>query len=536
MFADRGLKPNRMHSLFYVTNSQHSEDLTPVRCNRQTLTRLVRYFEDVVVENKLSALVIEGRCLDGDPAREGERLGTLAGVARHLYVFSCDKSCASRSWRIGRGLNLTHLEENDFHGIETGPFVLVMEPRFCGMLVSYALPQSSDESPAHFEMMWTFDPNAVFTAMEYLMARITAHSKDERQRLETLVRITTPHSTSLRLGLSLTTKLAMLMQRQNERETAINSISSAISSTLELEKILQSAVQEVGRSLRARRAALVLWQEGTSMPESMSVYECEDGITDNTVAPAIKSPSQVYRGAIPGPLEMPVTYRGNTIGVMAVEDDTPGRVWEDEEMLMVKTVSDQLAVAISHARLFRRVQTEAITDPLTGLFNHRHFQDQLVRELKLADRANHKLSLVLLDLDHLKNVNDTLGHRAGDSCLSHVARTMQATVREIDICARYGGEEFVIILPRCGREDAINVASRVREAIAATPVEKVGQITASIGVATYPDDADTRETLIEMADRAMYLAKARGRNQVRALAGRVPPEPAAEDGEIATIH
>jgi diguanylate cyclase (GGDEF)-like protein len=373
--------------------------------------------------------------------------------------------------------------------------------------------------------------------MEYLMARITAQSKDERQRLETLVRITTPHSTSLRLGLSLTTKLAMLMQRQNERETAINSISSAISSTLELEKILQSAVEEVGRSLRARRAALALWQEGTTIPESMTVYEQDDALAaDNNVVPAVKAPGHGYQEVTPGQLEIPVTYRGNTIGVMVVEDDTPGRVWEDEERLMVKTVSDQLAVAISHARLFRRVQTEAITDPLTGLFNHRHFQDQLVRELKLADRASHQVSLVLLDLDHLKNVNDTLGHRAGDACLSHVARTMQGTVREIDICARYGGEEFVIILPRCSREDAFNVASRVREAIAATPVEKVGHITASIGVATYPDDAGSREALIETADRAMYLAKASGRNKVRTLNRRVPPEPASDEGEIATIH
>lgn len=525
-----------MYSLFYVTNSQHGEEFTPVRCNRQTVTRLIRYFEDIVVENKLPALVIEGRCLDGEPAREGERLATLAAVARHLYIFTCGRDCASRTWTIGRALNLTHLEEKAFHALETGPFVLVMEPRFCGMLTSYAMPQSSADSPVHYEMMWTFDPNAVFSAIEYLMARITAHSKDERRRLETLVRITTPHSTSLRLGISLTTKLAMLMQRQNERETAINSISSAISSTLELERILQSAVEEVGRSLRARRAALVLWQDGASLPESTSIYERGEPAAHEVSLPIIRPSNNPECPAVmPGTLEVPVTYRGDEIGVLSVEDDTPGRVWEDEEELMVRTVSDQLAVAISHARLFHRVQTEAITDPLTGLFNHRHFQDQLARELELADRANLRVSLILLDLDRLKTVNDTLGHRAGDRCLIHVAQTMQKNVREIDICARYGGEELVIILPRCTRDDAVKVAQRVCDATAATAVEKVGRITASVGVATYPDDAASREALIETADRAMYLAKASGRNQVCTPFNRALTDPAlhlteAEEG------
>jgi diguanylate cyclase (GGDEF)-like protein len=187
---------------------------------------------------------------------------------------------------------------------------------------------------------------------------------------------------------------------------------------------------------------------------------------------------------------------------------------------MVKTVSDQLAVAISHARLFRHVQTQAMTDALTGLYNHRYLQERLDREIKLADRNNDQVSLIMLDMDHLKRINDTHGHRSGDAALTHAAEVMRLSVREVDICARYGGEEFVIILPQCGREDAIDVAERIREAIASEPVAKVGQVTASIGVATYPGAAKTKEDLIEMADRAMYLAKAAGRNRVRTLMHR----------------
>jgi diguanylate cyclase (GGDEF)-like protein len=222
----------------------------------------------------------------------------------------------------------------------------------------------------------------------------------------------------------------------------------------------------------------------------------------------------------PCSLEVPITYRNKSIGGLLIEDDTAFRSWEDEEVLMVKTVCDQLAVAISHARLFRQIQTQAMTDALTTLFNHRYLQERLDREMRLADRNNQQVSLILLDLDHLKHINDTLGHRSGDVTLCHVSSIMKDTVRDVDVCARYGGEEFVIILPQCDRESAMKVAERLREAIASRPVPKVGQVTASIGVATYPTGAKSKEELVEMADRAMYLAKAAGRNRVRTLAHR----------------
>jgi len=222
----------------------------------------------------------------------------------------------------------------------------------------------------------------------------------------------------------------------------------------------------------------------------------------------------------PCSLEVPITYRNKPIGGLLIEDDTAFRSWEDEEVLMVKTVCDQLAVAISHARLFRQIQTQAMTDALTTLFNHRYLQERLDREMRLADRNNQQVSLILLDLDHLKHINDTLGHRSGDVTLCHVSSIMKDTVRDVDVCARYGGEEFVIILPQCDRESAMKVAERLREAIASRPVPKVGQVTASIGVATYPTGAKSKEELVEMADRAMYLAKAAGRNRVRTLAHR----------------
>jgi GGDEF domain-containing protein len=266
----------------------------------------------------------------------------------------------------------------------------------------------------------------------------------------------TAHSPSLRLALSLTTKLTMLMQRQNELEMATNRIGSAISSTLDLEPMLDSAVGEVGRALKAHRAALALWKDGTSKPESINIYERpeKDNLNGLDSGPLRDSAHTNGRGhrtgpetppstlTVPGPLEVPITYRNGIIGVLAVEDDTPGRDWEDEEVLMVRTVSDQLATESPTPALFAQVQTQAMTDGLTGLYNHRHFQESLEREINRADRNSHKVSLILLDLDQLKNINDKFGHRSGDAALRHVAEIMLASVRNVDVCARYGGEEF----------------------------------------------------------------------------------------------
>src|SRR5947207_15076792 len=114
-----------MHSLYAVLTAQHREEFAPVRCNEQTVSRLVRYFEDVVTENRLSALVIKGRCLDGEPVREIERLAKLAAASRRVYLFSCDPKCDARAWNPDPSSRLTTLPEQDFHGIETGPFILV---------------------------------------------------------------------------------------------------------------------------------------------------------------------------------------------------------------------------------------------------------------------------------------------------------------------------------------------------------------------------------------------------------------------------
>jgi diguanylate cyclase (GGDEF)-like protein len=163
------------------------------------------------------------------------------------------------------------------------------------------------------------------------------------------------------------------------------------------------------------------------------------------------------------------------------------------------------------------------TDALTGLFNRRHLEERLAEEFARSRRYKSKLSLVMLDIDHFKRINDTFGHPFGDEVLKAVAQTARSRLREVDLIARYGGEELVALLPEAAPEDAFRVCERVREAIAALRLQHPGldgkpvevRLTASLGVATVPsEDLTSAEALLRAADASLYLAKGGGRNRV----------------------
>lgn len=171
------------------------------------------------------------------------------------------------------------------------------------------------------------------------------------------------------------------------------------------------------------------------------------------------------------------------------------------------------------AQANKRLAELAIHDGLTGLYNHRHFQERLDQEVKRADRYNRKVALLMLDLDHFKHFNDTYGHQEGNEALRTIAELLTAHVRQVDIVARYGGEEFAVIVPIEGDSDEAGVvAERIRQIVETTDVTPldadIPRLTISIGYATYPTDAGDRNELIARADEALYVAKARGRNCV----------------------
>jgi two-component system cell cycle response regulator len=175
------------------------------------------------------------------------------------------------------------------------------------------------------------------------------------------------------------------------------------------------------------------------------------------------------------------------------------------------------ALALRNARLLGEIERLATRDSLTGLANRRLFEESLQREAARSQRLGSPLSLLVLDVDHFKQVNDSYGHQTGDAVLREVADALVANTKNFDVAARYGGDEFVVLLPGCSRQDAIGVAQRVRGEIA----RQVGEapVTVSGGIATMPDNASDAERLIAAADGALYDAKRNGRDRV-ASSGR----------------
>lgn len=184
------------------------------------------------------------------------------------------------------------------------------------------------------------------------------------------------------------------------------------------------------------------------------------------------------------------------------------------DMKMIIGLAERIAADLAHKELFEQVEKQAVTDPMTGLYNRRYFGEQLSREIDRNQRFGHPFSYIIIDLDFLKKINDTLGHQFGDTAIKHIANVIKKQVRDVDTTARYGGEEFVALLPETDIGGARVVAERMCIAIRELPVEGIGVVTASIGVSTFPYDAQDRDKLTELADQALYLAKHRGRNQV----------------------
>ena len=186
----------------------------------------------------------------------------------------------------------------------------------------------------------------------------------------------------------------------------------------------------------------------------------------------------------------------------------------DSETDFLNMYSQQIELAITIANLFEKVKEQAVTDGLTGLYNRRYFEEYLKKEVIRSLRVNQPFSVIGLDLDYLKKINDTYGHTSGDLAIKTIAEVLKSNARSIDTAARMGGEEFNIILPGVGSQGAMIAAERIRKTIEETPIETIGHITASIGVATFLEHSDNIEDILELTDQAMYLSKRNGRNQV----------------------
>jgi diguanylate cyclase (GGDEF)-like protein len=218
----------------------------------------------------------------------------------------------------------------------------------------------------------------------------------------------------------------------------------------------------------------------------------------------------------------PLLVGGEVIGAALVEHAAPLSAGDQERVAV--SVS-QASPALANLRNLAIAETRAATDALTGLPNRRAVDDTLLRMLAQAGRSFDPLSVILLDLDHFKTINDTYGHDRGDEVLAAFGARLREVLRAGDFAGRSGGEEFVIFLPDTDRTGAVRLAEKLRSQMHGLTVRGVEEtITASFGIACFPDDAVDGTTLLRSADRALYTAKSRGRDRIEASSTGAPPE------------
>ena len=218
---------------------------------------------------------------------------------------------------------------------------------------------------------------------------------------------------------------------------------------------------------------------------------------------------------------VPMMANGYTIGIFyllknLIRDDIPEGHGTNEALAIM--TAEHIALALANLRLQETLRLQSILDPLTGLFNRRFMQETLLREMRRADRDHLPVGVIMIDLDHFKQFNDSFGHGAGDTLLRRLSEILKMTIRSRDIACRFGGEEFVIILPEASLDTTHRRAEEIRSKVKELTVEYHGQllgaITSSFGVADFPTHANTVEALLNAADRALYRAKSEGRDRV----------------------
>jgi diguanylate cyclase (GGDEF)-like protein len=319
-------------------------------------------------------------------------------------------------------------------------------------------------------------------------------------------------------------------------------VSKAVSGTLDLPEQLQELGKQVCARLSISEFSVMLLDETTHQLVIEAVagevpaaargmrFHLGEGVTGEAAAkgqtiyvPDVsKDPRDLHykaRTRTTGSfLAVPLRSKGRILGVMSV-NRRPIDAFSEREMRLAEAIAAQAALAIANARLYQQTLELSFTDSLTGVANRRQLFLRLEQEFSRSVRFGDPLSLLMIDLDLFKQINDRHGHTVGDGVLRGVALALRRNVRKIDVVARYGGEEFCIVLPRVGKPEALEVAEKLRRAVSAAALpgpEGKGplRVTISIGVATLGIDADDVGSLVEKADVALYEAKRLGRDQV----------------------
>ncbi len=215
-------------------------------------------------------------------------------------------------------------------------------------------------------------------------------------------------------------------------------------------------------------------------------------------------------------ISAPLMAKNSLFGIILALNDPSQRRFNDEDIHLLTVMANHAAIAFENYLLYKKLEMESITDGLTGIYNYRFLIRSLHLEIKRARRFHYQFSYLMIDVDNLKEYNDRNGHLSGSRALREIAGVITQSCREIDLVAKYGGDEFALLLPQTGLDGAIRLGDRILRAVRRFRFDgkRAGLLTCSVGIAVYPDDARTVETIIERADAALYAAKSRGKNGI----------------------
>jgi diguanylate cyclase (GGDEF)-like protein len=363
----------------------------------------------------------------------------------------------------------------------------------------------------------------------------------------------------LELKTELETVNRRLATRLDELEVLFETVRT-IASTLDLDEVLSRVTSVLPTRLKVDRFSIMLLNQDEQL-EVLKAFPANEGsegllfaVGEGIAGHAARSRKSVYvpdleheqrfkvlnpsvmrgRGCL---LSIPMQHGNELLGVLNFERKQKAD-FDREEIEYFTAVADQTAIAVQNARLHQQTVALSVTDPLTGVSNRRHLFQQLEAELNRSRRYGTPVSMVMIDIDHFKHLNDTSGHQAGDTALKEVCQNLKAVVRKVDTVARYGGEEFVVLLPQVGREEALEVAEKLRRAVEEHPfamgaTQPGGRVTISVGVATFPTDATEQPRLVDAADSALYASKRGGRNKVTGYQPGMEQHPGRERGPFA---
>ncbi|HTS12350.1 MAG TPA: sensor domain-containing diguanylate cyclase [Candidatus Limnocylindrales bacterium] len=340
---------------------------------------------------------------------------------------------------------------------------------------------------------------------------------------------------------------------ESNEVTVFHELGKALTSSLQLDQVLRTIMEKINEVLRPDTWSLLLmdvdkgelyFQIATGkgaealkdvriklgqglagwVAQTGEVVVVPDTTKDSRFFSQVDEKTKTETQSI---VAVPVRFREQCLGVIELINCMGPEGFSQRDLALLEALADYAAIAIENARHVQRIHELTITDDCTSLYNARHLNFMLDTEIYRSHRYAFEFSLIFIDLDHFKSVNDTWGHLMGSKLLAEIGQAIKDKCRLIDLAFRYGGDEFVVLLPQTSKENALGVARRLHKLIRDTIwLKEPGlnvRITSSVGVASYPTDSRTKAELLHLADEAMYLVKNTTRDSVAAAALGVLP-------------